>query len=260
MATSKYFTVTVKPTIAASAQHAAFSNNDLLFDWTAFEMPKGSAKLVNATVLVRPKGDSSPTANDNAIGLVFSSSNTQSLGSANGAVTNIPSNDFLGTVEFSANSYTPVSFNSTVVGTLGRGTGDTEIPMAPLVLTPNVNALSTTTPGYDTLYIGGFCADANTDFTSINAIAEDTDAEHANSQVITMDGASMDVREHFIAGDVVHIGTSVGTPAADSLIGTVASADSATQITLEAVSPTALVDGDTLYNIHPIRIILQFER
>ena len=70
----------------------------------------------------------------------------------------------------------------------------------------------------------------------------------------------MDVREHFAAGDIVHIGTSVGTPAADSLIGTIATADSATQVTLNAVSPTALVDGDILYNINPVKIILGFEK
>ena len=29
-----YFTVDVKPTIAASLQHAAFANRDVLFDWT----------------------------------------------------------------------------------------------------------------------------------------------------------------------------------------------------------------------------------
>ena len=70
----------------------------------------------------------------------------------------------------------------------------------------------------------------------------------------------MDVQEHFIDGDIVHIGTTVGPPAADSLIGTIASADSTTQITLDAVSPTALVDGDILYNIHPIKLILHFEK
>ena len=252
MATSKYFTVTVKPTIAASAQHASFSNNDLLFDWTAFEIPKGRAKLVNATVLVRPKGDTGPTANDNAIGLVFSSSNTQSLGSANGAITNAPSNDFLGAVEFAANSYTPVSFNSTVVGTLGRGSGDTEIPMAPLVLTPNVNALSTTTSGYDTLYLGGFCADANTDFTSILVVSDADIASAAHTTIVTA-GSSMDNREHFIAGDVIHAQD-------DAVVGTLDSvAESAITLTSE-LGTSVLTNGDTLYNIHPIRIILQFER
>ena len=70
----------------------------------------------------------------------------------------------------------------------------------------------------------------------------------------------MDVREHFIAGDILHIGTSVGTPAADSLIGTVASADSATQLTLTSTSATDLVDGDILYNLHPITLVLGFEK
>ena len=98
------------------------------------------------------------------------------------------------------------------------------------------------------------------DFTSINAIAEAGTAGAASTQVITMDGTSMDVQEHFAAGDIVHIGTSAGTPAADSLIGTIASADSATQITLEAASATDLVDGDILYNINPVKIILGFEK
>ena len=113
--------------------------------------------------------------------------------------------------------------------------------------------------GYDKLYVGAVASDSF-DFTSINAIAEAGAAEAASTQVITMDGTGMDVREHFMDGDIVHIGTSVGSPAADSLIGTVASADSATQITLDAVSATALVDGDILYNIHPIRLVLSFER
>jgi len=250
---SRYFTTTVKPTIAASVQHeGAFGSGDLLFDWTSFQIPKGAAKLVNATVLVRPKGDAGPTPNDNAIQLIFSSSNTISLGTAHEDVDNRPSNDFLGVIEMASTSYSHTTINSTSVGTFTNG--DTDTPMTPLVLQGDGSS------AYDTLYIAGITNDTAMDFSSINAIAEDTDAEHANSQVITMDGTSMDVREHFVADDVVHIGTSVGSPAANSLIGTIASADSATQITLDAVSPTALVDGDILYNIHPIRIILQFER
>ena len=98
------------------------------------------------------------------------------------------------------------------------------------------------------------------DFTSINAIAESGAADAASTQVITMDGSSMDVRDHFIDGDVVHIGTSVGTPAADSLIGTVASADSATQITLTAANTDAIDEDDIIYNLHPITLVLGFEK
>ena len=253
---SKYFTVEVKPTIAASLQNAAqFANGDVLFDWTSFQVPRGANKLVNVTALVRPKGDAGPTGNPYPFQLVFSKSNTQSLGTVNGGTANRPSNDILGMVEFKAVDYMSAAVDSTQIADLSHGGAN---PVGPLVLQGDITTGDNV--GYDTLHLGAVCQATSMDFISINAIAEDTDAEHANSKVITMDGTGMDVREHFIAGDILHIGTSEGTPAADSLIGTVESADSTTQITLEAVSPTALVDGDLLYNIHPIKLILQFER
>tara|TARA_R110002020_G_scaffold91286_1_gene221837 strand:- start:263 stop:1027 length:765 start_codon:yes stop_codon:yes gene_type:complete len=253
---SKYFTTTVKPTVTASLQHtAAFTSGDVLFDWTEFEIPRGASRLIGATVLVRPKGDAGPTANNFGMNLVFSTTNTTSLGTINSAPDNAPSNDFIGHIEFqTTTSYTP-GLASTTIGTAGRAS-NTNTDMAAMVLETTTDG---TNVGYDKLYVGGIAAGAF-DFISLNANTEDLAAEHADSKVITMDGSGMDVREHFIAGDVIHIGTSVGTPAADSLIGTVASADSATQITLDAVSATSLVDGDIFYNIHPIRIILSFEK
>ena len=250
----RYFSVEVKPTIPASKQNAAaFSAGDVLFDWVEFEIPKGTSRLIGATMITRPKGNATPTGNKFGSFLLFSKTNTLSYGTPNSAPTKYPTNDLLGLLELEDTT----SFNigsGTTVGMAGRASNTST--QANLLLTGSQTGSSV---GYDKLYMAAQ-ANGAFDFTSINAIAEDTDAEHANSQVITMDGSSMDVREHFIAGDVVHIGTSVGTPAADSLIGTVASADSATQITLEAVSPTALVDGDILYNIHPIRVILHFEK
>ena len=50
----KYFTVEVKPTILPSIQDdGAFVDADVLFDWTAFDIPKGAAKLINVTALIR---------------------------------------------------------------------------------------------------------------------------------------------------------------------------------------------------------------
>ena len=254
---SKYFTVAVKPTVTASLQHtAAFGSGEVLFDWTSFQVPRGANKLVSATAMVRAKGDATPTANPFGLQLLFSSTNTVSLGTINSAPDHRPSDDFLGFVEFAAASYTAASMQSTAVAVVAKG--DDVTNFAPLILEGNIGTGDNV--GYDTIYVGGVTQGAFDWSSSLNAIAEDTDAEHADSKVITMDGISMDVRAHFIAGDVVHIGTSVGTPAADSLIGTVASADSATQITLNDVSPTALVDGDILYNIHPVKLLLQFER
>ena len=51
---SKYFTVEVKPTILPSVQDdGAFGDGDVLFDWTPFDIPKGAARLLNVTALVR---------------------------------------------------------------------------------------------------------------------------------------------------------------------------------------------------------------
>ena len=255
----RYFSVEVKPTLPASKQHlGAFTAGDVLFDWIEFEIPKGTSRLIGATMITRPKGNATPTGNKFGAFLIFSKSGTAgdgttTYGTVNSAQTNVPSNDFLGVLELETT--TSYSLGSgTAVGMTGRASNTSS--QAHLLLTGNQTGSSV---GYDKLYVSAQ-ANGAFDFTSINAIAEDTDAEHANSKVITMDGSSMDVRHHFMAGDVVHIGTSAGTPAADSLIGTIASADSATQITLENVSPTALVDGDILYNIHPIRLILHFEK
>ena len=255
-----YFNVTVKPIIPASLQHVgAFGAQDVLFDWVAFDIPKGGARCIGATLLVRPKGDANPTKNDFGAWFIVSSSNDVSLGTVNSTSTPRPSNDFIGILEI-GNEHSYVNrLRGTNIGTTGRATNN-ETQHPSFVVARNAGSDGNgANVGYDRFYLGAMSNGAF-NFESLNAIAEAGAADAASTQVITMDGTGMDVREHFIAGDVVHIGTSAGTPAADSLIGTVASADSATQLTLEAVSPTALVDGDVLYNIHPMRIILHFEQ
>tara|TARA_R100000995_G_scaffold50413_1_gene24302 strand:- start:214 stop:981 length:768 start_codon:yes stop_codon:yes gene_type:complete len=253
----KYFSVTKKMPVAASLQHAAFGAGDVLVDWTAIEIPKGAACLQSLTMLVRPKGDATPTDNNFACDIVFSTTNTQSLGTVNGPVNHAPFPDMIGLIEITTGHYGVNVFNSTVIATTNNN-GDGNESGTPIVLTPDPTA-GDSPVGFDTIYVG-IVANGAFDFTSINAIAEAGAAGAASTQVITMDGSGMDVREHFAAGDVVHIGTSAGTPAADSLIGTVASADSATQITLTDTSATELVDGDILYNLHPITLVLGFEK
>jgi hypothetical protein len=256
-----YFTKEIKPTIAASKQHAgAFGSGTILFDWTEFKIPSGGAKLIGASVLVRPKGDATPTANNFALGVLFSKGSStgapSSIGTVQSVLDNTPRNDYMGVMEFASGNFGPATSKGTVIAQSSGASGSGSF--TPIVFSQE-NSIHRSA-SEDTFYIAGFSNSNSLTFESINAIAETGAADAASTQVITMDGTGMDVREHFIAGDIVHIGTSVGSPAADSLIGTVASADSATQITLEAVSPTALVDGDILYNIHPVRVLLHFEK
>ena len=83
----KYFSVTKKIEVAASKQHAAgFGAGDVVADWQAVQIPKGSSILRSLTVLIRPKGDASPTMNNSAVSVIFSKTNTHSLGTVNAAV------------------------------------------------------------------------------------------------------------------------------------------------------------------------------
>ena len=99
-------------------------------------------------------------------------------------------------------------------------------------------------------------ANGEFDFTSINTIQ----TTEAASATIHCDGSGMDLREHFLPGDVLHTATTVGAADADSLIGTVLTVDSATNITLTDTAAVTHVDGTIIMNINPIRIILHFEK
>ena len=254
----KYFSVTKKIEVAASLQHAAkFASGDIIADWQAIKIPKGACCLRSLTMLVRPKGDASPTINAFPVDILFAKTNTISLGTVNAVPSHNPNPDILGIIELEVGNYGSNKTQSTAIATTHSG-GDTESGGPPLIL--QGDPTSGDSVGFDNVYVGILSRHADVDFISLNAIAEAGSAGAASTQVITMDGTGMDVREHFAAGDVVHIGTTVGTPAADSLIGTVTSADSATQITLESTSATDLVDGDILYNLHPITLVLGFEK
>ena len=106
--------------------------------------------------------------------------------------------------------------------------------------------------GFDVVYVGIVTLGSIPDFRSINAVNEANFAAGAQT-VITMDGSGMDVREHFAAGDVLHAQD-------DAVLGTVASADSATQITLTAANTDAIAEDDIIYNLHPITLVLGLEK
>ena len=50
----KYFQLEVKPTIKASIQKlGAFADGDALFDWTAFDLPRGANRLIDVRAISR---------------------------------------------------------------------------------------------------------------------------------------------------------------------------------------------------------------
>jgi len=255
---AKYFNVTVVPDIPASRQHVgAFTAQDLLFNWTAFDIPKGGAKCIGATMLVRPDGNANPDKNDFGVFFIVSSSNDTALGGTseiNSAPFNIPSNDFIGIMEIGdEHSYINL-MKSTNVATTGRATNnENQHPSFVVARDPGSDGNGANV-GYDRFYLGGFANGAFKWGATLNRINDaDIDTSSPGTTLVT-DGSGMDVREHFIAGDVLHAHD-------DAVIGTVASADSATQITLtESIATGVLEDDDYIYNLNPMRIILHFEK
>tara|TARA_R100000329_G_C7587657_1_gene208360 strand:+ start:36 stop:785 length:750 start_codon:yes stop_codon:yes gene_type:complete len=247
----KYFSVTKKMPIAASKQHAAaFGAGDVLVDWQPIQIPKGSACLRSLTMLVRPKGDATPTDNNFGCDIVFSTTNTTSLGTVNSSVDHVPFPDIIGLIEITTGHYGVNVFNSTVIATTNHN-GDNEAANIPIVLTGNPT--SGDNVGFDTIYVG-IVANGAFDFRSINAVNE-SDFAAGTQTAITMDGSGMDVREHFAAGDVLHAED-------DAVLGTVASIDAATTgpINLTAANTDAIDEDDIIYNLHPITLILGFEK
>ena len=247
-----YFTVDLKPDFVASElQGSAFANGQVLFDWVPIQVPKGTVCLKSVVALVRAKGDGEPTPNNFGIDLYFSKSNTNTLGPVNENSTHIPNNDYLGVVEMPSGSYAIASTNGTVVATSSGGNGDSEQASPPIIMTPTESASA----GFDTLYVAAIAA-GNFNFTTINTIQ----TTEAASATIHCDGSGMDLREHFLPGDIIHTATTVGAADADTLIGTVLTVDSATNITLTDTAAVTHVDGTLIMNINPIIIRLGFEQ
>ena len=152
-------------------------------------------------------------------------------------------------------NYGTTALNSAAIFSLPQGADDAGAAGTPLVMTPSVTTGDNV--GYDTLYIGATCADGNMDLTTLIRVNE-TDADAGAQSVITTDGTSMDVREHFAVGDTLHGHDGSGTD--DVVLGEVLTVDTATQFTLTAGTTGALREDDFVYNVNPITLRLGFEK
>ena len=223
----KFFTVEVNPTITASKQHAAaFAAGDVLFDWTSFQIPKGSARLLSTIATVR--GTNASTLGDlndpvdtatatgssttgwfrNIIGYQFFDASAQGMGSSDDLV-------YMNTIQSPGNG----------------GVGN-------LVLTGEPE--SGDNVGYDTIYVAGISQGALDFSTTDKGSNDDPDADLI-----------------FQPGDVIHTGT-------DDALGTIQSiaafGSSKQDITLTSGFDVDVADNEELYNLNPIKLIFSFEK
>ena len=257
----RYFQTTVIPdmidgnvsnVIASGGSDKPFSSSDILFDWTAFDVPKGASKLESVTASVMGQDGGAQVTGD--IFLVFAKSeNTEaptSLGDVNAAHTagfDLPTH-YIGGVKLEGSSAGQGILVGPAFGTIytqpPSSANGSPVPTQILQGEPD----SGTNVGYDKLYVAAF-TNGNLDFStgvlSTGAISAEASA------TIAVDG--VDPRKCFQVGDTVYVHD------VDTAAGTVASLGSGS-IVLNAVTAAAVANNDELVNANPIRVHLGFEK
>jgi len=240
----------LRPIIPASRQHSGtFGDGTILWDWLAFEVPKGSSKLISVTAIIR--GTDGAAQGALPIDLVFGRSidgvPPPSLGTVGAAVTTFNwANNIAGYHSIVAGDYTDADLVTLRVAQSGITTGSKE-----LVLTGE--PISGHNVGYDTLYVAAL-AKAVFDFRGTVQIATARDAAAvASSAALSGVLKTKSAEVNFSAGDVLHDDE-------DLVLGEIQSIESSTAITYRAGTQDDVhALNRRVYNIHPVSLILGFE-
>jgi hypothetical protein len=271
---NKYFTVEVKPDIDANLLNTAAlaSDDDVIFSWTPFEVPKGSSRLLGVTARVAANDG---TAQHHPFQLLFAKSKVDtakgfisapaSIGEYNEVATFLPSvNEAIGslkieTIDYMCQSLVGASLASTGNSVAANGANVT------MVLTPSgtdhaqyINASGTgvdITPGYDILWVAGiacgafnFASTVTTDGTVLGtAKIIHTDTKDAN--LVFSPGDVIQEVDNTIIGKIESIGAVDGTDL-DMVVDRVAGGG----------PKDAIGDGVKIYHRNPITLILSFEK
>tara|TARA_Y100000004_G_C8824674_1_gene373504 strand:+ start:22 stop:798 length:777 start_codon:yes stop_codon:yes gene_type:complete len=256
---NRFFTVEVTPTIKASDQTAVFSDNDVLFDWTSFQVPKGASRLICASIVQRGANGGAAVIKD--IDLIFAKTidgvGPDTLGQPNAAATALPaiSNHVIGITHIdSAGDHGGKGISYWTVASTGSGGSNSLIPSLVLEGEPE----SGDNVGYDTLYVGALVTENLLDLGT-TVIKQGALGAGASTTIPTDAGSDDDPNAElvFAPGDVIHSAT-------DDVLGTISSISAFDtdhqDIILTAANVAAIADNEEIFNINPIRLILSFEK
>jgi len=256
----KYFTVQVKPEVEVAAlANGNITDAQILFDWAAFDMPKGASKLIGVTARYTGKNgvDYTPTDFELFFAKTIRGVAPGTLGGDAGAVDtfgwfpNIIGKTFMDSSNGS-NDGDLVMGNIIVSGAPGGGTGgQTNANNTPINngLVLEGESISGVNVGYDKLYVAG--------------IAKGT--HNWGASTMTVNGTMATTSPTLTVADLSPVLSGVGPGDVlrdedNNLFGTVKSVDSATQITMEDNLAHASANDKLVYNTCPITLILSFEK
>ena len=239
---SKYFNITVKPDITGQNAVTAYADDDLLFDWTEFSLPKGGATLIGVTTIMR---GTNGVRQEHALDLYFAKaehgdSAPGTLGTSNSSAggqgyfnnllgcLNVPATDFRDGIDYMSVAHT----NNVATGP-GFVMDDVTHPEG--------------YTGFNKYYLG-VISKGTPDFGT-GVLADD--AVSVNDTGLTV--KTVDARKVFDVGDVL-------VDNGNAAIGTIKSITSATNIILESGATEAVAADDEIVNKNPVTFILHFEK
>ena len=263
----RYFTTTVIPDVingdvsdvvgtsvhASDSGDVAMGSGDVLFDWTAFNIPKGACRLESISLYIM--GEDGGGQNLADISLIFGKSENGEAPTALATAMNIAQDagfdmptHFIGATKLEGSgagigNIVGPAFGTIYVSNSTNGHGHVN---SGLILEGEPE--SGTNVGYDTIYIAAYNGSANIDFST--GCKPDAQAT-TSTDTISVDGT--DARKCFQVGDTIYTNTD------DTALGTVKSV-AETSIVLNANLAAQVEDNEEIVNANPIRIVMGFSK
>ena len=260
----KYFNVDVIPDCIAGDVSENNGSTDvgggeIIFDWTAVDVPKGSCLLKSIVGYVNAEdgayGGGSLTDYELLLAKSVNGVAPPSIGAINAAQTGCGElrHHIVGGVrlegEANKGTLTKTTFGVVYTAPPGGTAANTSIgPQMVIDLEPE----SGTNVGYDKLYVAGFQVTARNYGTGVLADGA-VDASSAQSTTITV--KTVDATKLFSPGDQVYV-MDLDTP----IPGTLTKVEATTLTFSEANTTVDIADGDELLNANPIRLKFGFEK
>lgn len=248
----QFFTTTTDCRIGPLG-NVQFAADDLLFDWTAVQIPKGAASLSSITGYVMGL-DEANQASSKIIDLYFAKSidavAPSSMGTVNSALTIAGTAAFrrnlIGYISLDLDERTDSTDPLTSYNALGISFNDTKNTFVyPMVM--QGEAEGSTSDGFQTIYVAGI-AQGTFNFGTGVLIA----GEHAADDLtVTVDGNN--ANGTFSVGDEI-VAANAANGAGEVAIGKI-TALTDTVITVDA-APNTVTDDFEVLPKHPLRLIL----
>ena len=248
-----YLNKQVKVNIPGNLQNTQYGTNDVFFDWTAFEIPRGSGILKNITAVIRGT-DGVATTTPQHKHLYFArsidGSAPNSIGTVNSTANGLGYyNNIIGasTLDKADSIIDGLDFISVFSSGNTSASGNVGTPDIAFSTEDHLTASA----GYEKYYVAAVHHGGNGyNFTTGVLLDQASDqAVATGSTTLTVSGT--DARRVFAVGDVM-IDTS------DAVIGTVTAVASNTSVTVDAVA-NAITDDDELLVQSPITLNLSFD-